>query len=344
MAASLPGLPRGEAWYWSPAIGDVFERFAVRRRRTFDSSASPKPGQAARLPRVLAPVDKARLGEQLAAVAAEAAANKPDRLRARIAELERQLAASAKPAAPDRAAIEAAVREALAQRGTHYERVLTDLRDNLNGLPEVLREAAGDIALALDAAERSRRSVADGAKTEPRTFQTQEPNGGGRARVRPDGAAAAPAERIGSGERRMLDVLVSRSPMRLTEAQWATLAGMKRSGGTWGTYKSRLRVAGMIEQDGQYFRASDKAMDLFGGSAAPPGDAIGEWKRKLGSGPARMIDALLEHGPLERERLAEVCGLTANAGTFGTYLSRLRSNGLVRDCEGRIVLVEWLGR
>jgi hypothetical protein len=53
------------------------------------------------------------------------------------------------------------------------------------------------------------------------------------------------------------------------------------------------------------------------------------WKNALG-GAGRLIDVLLHaDGALDREELASRAGLTSNAGTFGTYLSRLRSNDLV---------------
>ncbi len=45
MIADLPSLPVGTAWIWSPGWGDIFERVKIRQRETFDSSATPKPGQ-----------------------------------------------------------------------------------------------------------------------------------------------------------------------------------------------------------------------------------------------------------------------------------------------------------
>lgn len=39
---SLPSLPRGTAWFWSPGWGgDIFQCVKVRKRRTFDSSSTP---------------------------------------------------------------------------------------------------------------------------------------------------------------------------------------------------------------------------------------------------------------------------------------------------------------
>ena len=73
MLASLASLPVGTAWVWSPGWLDLLARAHVRRRETFDSSATPKVGQAnagqARAePAALAPVDLDRLRARLASV------------------------------------------------------------------------------------------------------------------------------------------------------------------------------------------------------------------------------------------------------------------------------------
>jgi hypothetical protein len=160
--------------------------------------------------------------------------------------------------------------------------------------------------------------------------------------------AAPPAQsddRRGSGaELRILKVLAQRHPARLSDAQWATLAGMKRTGGTWSTYKSRLRTAGHIEQGGDKLfavtRAGLRAADHVPAAPASAADVIAMWKRALGDGPSRMLDALIASHPqpMDRANLADRVRMTATGGTFSTYLSRLKTNGLV-DVIGRRVKV-----
>jgi hypothetical protein len=55
------------------------------------------------------------------------------------------------------------------------------------------------------------------------------------------------------------------------------------------------------------------------------------WQERLGSGSARMLGVLLKHHPqpLRRTVLAAHFRMIDTSGTFGTNLSRLRSNGLV---------------
>lgn len=91
---SLSGLFAGEAWVWSPHFLQVMNRIQVRRRRTFDSGATPKnvTASAARKPATLADVDlKAIQGEMLATIE-KAKADDPKALRAQLAEVRAELA------------------------------------------------------------------------------------------------------------------------------------------------------------------------------------------------------------------------------------------------------------
>lgn len=101
--ATLPKLPRGAAWVWNPER-ELLRQVAVRARSTFDSSGNP--GETKRRgPQVLAEVDLDKLSAEIRATAERAKADDPKVLRARIAELERQVKAttSAPAAAPARA-------------------------------------------------------------------------------------------------------------------------------------------------------------------------------------------------------------------------------------------------
>lgn len=55
-----------------------------------------------------------------------------------------------------------------------------------------------------------------------------------------------------------------------------------------------------------------------------------QWKDALGSGPAKMIDVLIEAYPrqIDRANLADRVNMTATGGTFSNYLSLLKVNGL----------------
>jgi hypothetical protein len=88
MMASLPSLPVGEAWAWNPSQ-NLFKRVTIRRRQTFDSGATPKAGEKKREPKILAPIDIARLGKTMAEAVERQKANDPKELKAEIARLKK---------------------------------------------------------------------------------------------------------------------------------------------------------------------------------------------------------------------------------------------------------------
>lgn len=94
---SLPSLPVGDAWFWSPGwptAEGIFRRVHVLPIETFDSGATPKPGVKPVEPKNLADVDLDALKGQMAATIAKAKADDPRELRKQIADLTRQLAAN----------------------------------------------------------------------------------------------------------------------------------------------------------------------------------------------------------------------------------------------------------
>jgi hypothetical protein len=91
VGAALPSLPVGTAFIASAHL-EIANRVEVRQKRTFNSGATPKPGERKIVPKVFAEVDAKKLGEQIAGSIAAAKANSPDELKARIRELERQVA------------------------------------------------------------------------------------------------------------------------------------------------------------------------------------------------------------------------------------------------------------
>lgn len=96
MIKDLPSLPIGTAWIWAPAFPDengIFQKVKIRRRETFDSGATPKPGQNKRKAKVLAAVDVKRLGNAIAATVERVKENDPKELQKKIKVLEAELKA-----------------------------------------------------------------------------------------------------------------------------------------------------------------------------------------------------------------------------------------------------------
>lgn len=91
---SLPSLPVGDAWFWSPGwptAEGIFKLVHVLPIKTFDSAATPKPGERKLIPKNLAHVDLDALKTQMAATIEKAKADNPVVLKKRITELEKKL-------------------------------------------------------------------------------------------------------------------------------------------------------------------------------------------------------------------------------------------------------------
>ncbi len=102
------------------------------------------------------------------------------------------------------------------------------------------------------------------------------------------------------------------------------------------SHDARLNLYVQTESD-----TPDFVNGLLFGEAPPqpqsPADVQAMWRRTLGA-ERKLLDALIDSypAPLGRSDLAACTELAQSGGTFGTYLSRLRSNGLIVEDGGSI--------
>ncbi len=354
---SLPTLQVGHGIVWIPGRG-VLDTATFPPKLTFDSSRTPKRGEKAKRTAALKPLDLGKLKERLGAVEAEAKASDPRALRSEIATLKAELArlqklsSDAKPtvdhdaiAKADKAGFERGVRET--ERAA--ERQVRE--STINGL-ELLREKIAPLGAFVDEAIKTARKQKADLKPQYVSPNPVQP---------PRAVATLPKTRVVAtdkngiatlgivngddrplgAERKPLSVLVGVLPAGMTEAQWAVAAGLKRTGGTWSTYLSRLRMAGRVMEQGGLWYATDKGREDVGADfqpMPPPGrELVAFWKQRITAvGP--MLDCLAEFYPhmIERSQLATTLDLAAGAGTFNTYLSRLRSAGLIEEDGQRL--------
>lgn len=138
---------------------------------------------------------------------------------------------------------------------------------------------------------------------------------------------------IVGGAMRMLQVLASRYPMTFTKSQLALLANLSPKSGTYGTYLSLLRSQGLIEV-GAEVSITEQGMNRVGTEKPKPmnqQEVLDMWRGNLSGGARRIFDVLVEVYPhqIAKVELGERTEMSPGSGTFGTYLSMLRRNGLV---------------
>ena len=314
MMTSLATLAVGEAWIWSPGWLDLFQRVKIRRRKTFDSSSTPKAGAARRQVRMAA-VDLEALRDRIAGTIERAKEKDPRHLRRRIAQLEKELAA--KPSE---------VREVPALQDGDLDRI----RELLDRVAEVEAGLVRDLKTAAEALALSIGRVAG-------TTTPASSNG----RPRPSAARpvpVAPTEGLTGPQQRVIDALAwweSFGVHQPTRPQLAFVAGYKPNGGTFNNYLGQLRnQLGLIE----YPAGGTVSLTDVGRSKANPPEpatveALHERVLEILSGPqSSVLQVVIGRGPdgeIQKADLAREAGYEPGGGTFNNYVGQLRTLGLV---------------
>lgn len=318
LVGELPSLSRGEGYVWSPSFLRLYQRVHFSKKKTFDASATPEVGKETKAASISA-VDVEKLKKDMADVVEKAEQDNPAALRRKIQELKR-----AKPQV-DSKDIDKSIAQAVLKKEREFavekrelERQIAERDKKLSQISKILGQEISPKPLI----------------TKPH-FRTIEPLVNRNIQV----TNLAPSEfeseiKITGGALRMLKVLASRYPTKLTKSQLATFSKLKSSSGTYGTYLSLLRGQGLIEDDGELFMATEKGIEYCGESPdAPqtPEEVIEMWRNNINGGARRMFDILVEIQPdsTTKEELAIQANLEPTSGTFGTYLSILSSNGLI---------------
>ncbi len=147
-----------------------------------------------------------------------------------------------------------------------------------------------------------------------------------------DGDSRSPAQ-LKRGARSILEVLVSVGTP-LTRTRVATLTGLSKTSGSFSTYLSELRTRGLVVDEGDMLRATEKGQIETGTVTKTSEEEIrAMWNAKLGKGAREILAALRSMHPraLSRTQLATLAGLSPSSGSYATYLSTLRSNALIEE-------------
>jgi len=144
-----------------------------------------------------------------------------------------------------------------------------------------------------------------------------------------------------SGARRILQELAARHPAGYSKPQVGALTKFSHRGGTFNTYLSDLRRSGFIVERDSLLFASDAGIAVFGDKPPSPtthAEMMAQWNGALRSGAFKMLQQIVEarEDGLHRANLADLVNMTAAGGTFNTYLSDLRRNGLIEERGKRL--------
>lgn len=351
MFDSLPRLDDGEAWVWSPHKLKIMERIKFRRRRTFDSGATPDWED--RAPVHLADVDLSAIEAEIADTRERAKQEDPKELRRTIAELRSELARE-KEKAP-----EAEVREVPVEVPVFPPELKAQMIEALELVGKALEDMYGGVGSAIETIgnviEHTKADWDVDVKPMPKPKEgtprsSPSPQKSQRQsqapRARPTGTSQRSVAQnngevtLGRAARVLLETLVQRAPMKLSRAQLSTLSGYRPRSSTYANALSELRTNGLIEQEGAaksaLFAPSDAGMKLIGDvyiEPKSPQEVQRDWLNALPPTPALMLEHLIGVYPHEvtREALGEAIDRSTTSSTFANGLSALRTNGLLED-------------
>lgn len=356
MMDSLPSLPVGDAWFWSPGwptVDGIFKRVHVLPIETFDSGATPKPGEKRAEPKSAADVDLEALKRQMAATIEKAKADDPKALRAENAKLRADLAKAVANHTADLKADPLAV--AAARQEGREEGGRDGYAAGLRAVQPLAERLSTLSAAVSDQIEAFRADLKRlvGHTPAPKAAP-QAPGRNLETPLRPSGTGqpAAPADGFTAPEQRVLDALAwwrAIGVERPDKGQVGFMAGYRVSknvGGTFGNLLGALRARGFIE-----YPAQGLAMLTDAGlaSARPPSSepTTADLHRaifdRLDGPEQRVLMVLIDCYPEALTK--QECGARADytvggnvGGTFGNILGRLRSLGLIDyPSMGRVV-------
>lgn len=322
---SLRRLDAGEFYAYGAAISNDIVKLKVGDVQTRHPSGGNRM-----VGKVTPPTEKIKkvLGA-LANLPAEAQKElkTQDDMRKEIARLRGELTkaqTASKTAVPSQALVDAAVKKAVleVERQHDAERagMIKATESYLRSIVEIGKIVAPYLGKKVEIPKQPVRTVAPAQPivrvhtTKPEPVQTDEGE-------------------LKGGAKRMVEILSSRYPMKFSKPQLGAFAKMRHSGGTFGQYLSALRTRGLIEENNGYIQASELALATYGGGNTPTSreDIIEMWRSNLKGGAQRMFDVLVANPDIEisKETLAQESGISLSGGTFGQYLSLLRTNELV---------------
>lgn len=347
----LPGLPRGSAIVWSPNR-ECYGQFAIKLKSTYDAGATPLHARAAVKTKRL---DLVALETAMGAAVEEAKANDPRVLKARVAELERELAKKPQ-AVVERVGktkrVEIPVlREADLKRIERFAEKLVKSEDSFKELIEHavdrVAQAQQTVVSSVDTlvtlGKRALSAPLDGPIKNVPAQQAQIrgtapgrreiDHGNGITRV----SSLRPTddvEHIPEKCQRMLAALRQGEAMGLKAMPFknvAIIAGVAPTSGTTSNRKRLLIQSGLMIGK-EAVQLTDKGRVYPLDVVMPPTDRDGlleYWKREIGTEKVvAMLDFVVNNGSATDDELRAAARME-NSGTFSNYKRELTGRGLM---------------
>lgn len=315
MIESLPSLPIGTAWIWSPEWMNVFEKIKIRERETFDSGATPKPGEVIKNPKKMAKIDIEKLGNAIAQTVEKKKADDPRELKKKITELQKQL----KVDTVKLAEIKIEEKEIHVLKDSQIER-LEKLFEKQNILSQEVLQAIKLVTTFKKQPAPQPKIVSPVHPRKEFTTILRQPHENGNGS-------------LGRCERSILTVLAQRSGQKSSRSQVGILSGYSSSSGGFNNSISKLRQLGYMTGHSDDMQVTDDGLSAVGNfEPLPTGtDLHNYWMNKLPKCEGTILKYLIEQHPsgMSKEEIGSTTNYSHTSGGFNNALSKLRTLELI---------------
>ncbi|MCK9568861.1 DUF87 domain-containing protein [Candidatus Pacearchaeota archaeon] len=359
--ATLASMPKGRAWFWSPAWLECFTQVDVRKKLTFDSSKTPEAGGAFEKPKHVAEPNLEKLSKQILATVEKAKAEDPRTLKKRIADLERELnlAKQVTAAKPCNHVEEIRALKAELELCGKALKKLHAFKDAVSKNATLLQKAVETLQQSANE-DLTEYFVSESQKTTERLRILDDPPVNLTARqkrllIESGGEIQRAVERLGGSlvaqslpfhestnpdlkptQRKIINIIAALERFGISPATRETVAihaGYASGGGAYNNLISSLRSGGFID-----YVSGGLALTQAGQAVADPDGYMPHtsnlsrfWLSKVGNSKAKLLRVLIDYYPeaITRAKLAEYVEAAAGGGAFANKLSALKTLGLI---------------
>lgn len=328
---SLPSLPVGDAWLWSPGWPTnegIFKRVHILPIETFDSGATPKPGERKIVPKNLADVDLDALKNQMSEVIEKAKADDPKELKKRIAVLEKA-SKDPGPNTQSEKEIKARIEKEISARDEAWKKKLDEANKEIKRYALIVSKIAEIVGTQWSEKIQTYRVVEKPDRTAIApgvVMQTDKP-----ASIEPRTVTSdtSPEDKpLSKGARTVLTYLHSVYPHWKSKTQlWVATA--YAPSGSFNNMVYELTGAGLIEKDGtgKYaarYQVYDQAILDSNFDVS-----LSKWDAKLSLGARKIFHILLDNSDsiFSKDDLANLAGY-AMSGSFNNSIYELTGKEL----------------
>lgn len=358
---SLRELDDGEFYVFGPAISRKIEKEKVGKSKT----THPKQGMDIKQ-QIIPPTEKVKqIISKLNDLPKEQEKELKDLndYKVKIRELEGELKKKPKEVikeekvieVTDKVALEKAYEKGAKDIEKKYESILSSIKSNSLFIEKALRKLLSEGAKILESksfsitADKPQIVIPEFSSSKrivnkPREIPVRQVQKPSIEKIE-DLPPTENGDKITGGAIRILRASASFYPNPITKSRAGAIAGLSYKSGTFGTYLSTLKRNNLVEINSNDIIITQEGLNFVGDVEPIPSDSeslINMWCNIVKGGASRMLKVLADNYPnsMTKEELGLQTDLSHFSGTFGTYLSTLKRNGLITVKGNEIKIAE----